>query len=165
MLNRTHRRRVCVAVDPEDQGSDRADKIKAGFDQLDAQCRICFCLVLRALRYDTDDHLGYRLYCPCWSVSYTHLLKLFGEVDLEDVMAHPTLYKHYPSLKSYTVELLEGAPNNINGGFNSQQKKIRINANTLREGNFESTLIHEIQHAIQEQEGFESVSYTHLDRR
>lgn len=88
----------------------------------------------------------------------TALLKLFGEVDLEDVMAHPTLYKHYPSLKSYTVELLEGAPNNINGGFNSQQKKIRINANTLREGNFESTLIHEIQHAIQEQEGFESGS-------
>lgn len=65
VLNRTHRRRVRIAADPKNQRSDRANKIKIGFSQLDPQYRICFCLVLCALRYDTNDYLEYRLYCPC----------------------------------------------------------------------------------------------------
>jgi len=63
--------------------------------------------------------------------------------------------KAYPKLKKYTIEILPKRKDaTITGGFSEKNNNIRIYANSIGEAN--KTLSHELQHAIQHIEGFET---------
>lgn len=73
---------------------------------------------------------------------------------LGDILKHDTLFEIYPELANYDVKVM--SDNEVSGVFSKINKRISlsdklINNNKLLEG----TLIHEIQHAIQNIEGFE----------
>lgn len=76
---------------------------------------------------------------------------------LGDILEHDTLFTVYPKLKNYKVKFTN--LNQSNGVYNIFDKDIKINNNQLDKkqykSNIEGTLIHEIQHAIQDIENFE----------
>jgi hypothetical protein len=80
------------------------------------------------------------------------------ETTLGEVYDNPELYEAYPQLEGMRVLLLPlfpGLDGNAtqNGYYNTDNKSIVLNSNVSSFQN-ESTLIHEIQHAIQDIEGF-----------
>lgn len=81
-------------------------------------------------------------------------------ITLEDVIAHDELFKAYPQLKNIKVTFTDTNSNNYDrskgtlyGYYDDRNKEIVINKN-LMNSEKRSTLIHEIQHAIQYIEGF-----------
>jgi hypothetical protein len=78
-------------------------------------------------------------------------------VKLSDVLKHPKLYEAYPELKDIPVEFYS-AESRHKGHYNPQTGSIRINKNISKEKQFE-TILHEIQHAIQNKEGWSGGSY------
>lgn len=76
---------------------------------------------------------------------------------LGDILEHDTLFTAYPELINYSVELNKSLK--VNGSFDNKDKVIRINSELVKnQKRLEGTLIHEIQHAIQHIENFESGS-------
>ena len=74
-----------------------------------------------------------------------------GEARLGDVLKHPTLFRAHPELAE--VRLRTGKlPDRVRGKFDRQSNTILLNEKLA--GQPESVLLHEIQHAIQENEGF-----------
>lgn len=77
-------------------------------------------------------------------------------VKLPDILNHPALFKQYPELRDLTISLdntIEGA--NFHRGMPEKGIPPSININgELYADEFRSTIVHEIQHAIQEHEGF-----------
>jgi hypothetical protein len=70
---------------------------------------------------------------------------------LERYMDHPALYEAYPHLKNYQVDTFKNEPY---GGLHwPGQNRISIN-NALPRTKAHSVMLHEIQHGIQEHEGF-----------
>lgn len=80
-----------------------------------------------------------------------------GIIDgrLKDLIDHEELFKYYPQLKDIVVEFVTKRSIKGNGEYYSigDAKFININKNLPKEEMLD-TLIHEIQHAIQEEEGF-----------
>jgi hypothetical protein len=72
-----------------------------------------------------------------------------SRVPLEKLIAYPALFTAYPSLKYYTVFY---NPDVTGGKFLEDQALIVIGRGQA--GDYSKTLAHEIQHAIQEREGF-----------
>ena len=76
---------------------------------------------------------------------------------LGDILEHDTLFDIYPELANYNVKFTD--LNKPNGVYNIFDKDIKINNNQLNKKQYKSsiegTLIHEIQHAIQDIENFE----------
>lgn len=76
---------------------------------------------------------------------------------LGDILEHDTLFEIYPELANYNVKFTD--LNKPNGVYNIFDKDIKINNNQLNKKQYKSsiegTLIHEIQHAIQDIENFE----------
>lgn len=68
---------------------------------------------------------------------------------LSDLLDHPKLYKQYPELKN--TNLTFNAMDSASASFNPEINTINISPKAI--GN-KSTLLHEIQHAIQQKEGF-----------
>lgn len=78
------------------------------------------------------------------SIPITELLKL------PDMLYHPKLFDAYPELKEVAVGPLLGA----SGAYNPATNSIRMGANkNLNE--YMSTLLHEVQHAVQSIDNFE----------
>jgi hypothetical protein len=74
--------------------------------------------------------------------------------SLPAVLQDPTLYKHYPFLKDYKVIGMNSLdPNASNVGMHWGDKKMIGVAPDVPE-EFRKTLIHEVDHAIQQHEGF-----------
>ncbi len=71
---------------------------------------------------------------------------------LDELLHHPALFAAYPNLRETTVLFDLSLPDTVGGEF-SWADGIRLNPNH-GQGNLLSTIIHEIQHAIQEAEGF-----------
>lgn len=76
--------------------------------------------------------------------------------SLGEVYDNPKLYEAYPVLKDMRVRLSSDLPDDTSGRFNLDgitlnQKKLKDSPEQVKE-----TLIHEIQHAIQQEEGFAS---------
>ena len=72
---------------------------------------------------------------------------------LGNILMHDILFEAYPELANYKVSFKNMK---ANGSYNNSSKSIRINNNKINSKlSIESTLIHEIQHAIQNVEGFE----------
>ncbi len=78
-------------------------------------------------------------------------------VDLKEILKHDELYNQYPELGNTKVKFqyLEGVdqmPENMKGSYNPAENEIRLMGRLSK--NQKSTLLHEVQHAIQEREGF-----------
>ena len=72
-----------------------------------------------------------------------------------DVLDHQMLYSAYPQIEDIPIFVDEGLDKNVRGYFNPNQNAIGINKNLLENPeDFKNTLVHEIQHWIQEKEGF-----------
>lgn len=74
---------------------------------------------------------------------------------LADYISHPKLFEKYPRLKNVGLSF-QNLENGTNGLYNPEANQIVLDA-SLRSAP-ESTLVHEIQHAIQNVEGFPSGS-------
>lgn len=90
-------------------------------------------------------------------------LKENNSYKLSDVIEHNVLFKLYPELKDYNIEFKR---KKSNGAFSVDYKTIEINNNLLKKDSQEllGTIIHEIQHAIQHTEGFETGRSSKLSR-
>ena len=74
-----------------------------------------------------------------------------GNAKLRDVLQHDALFEAYPQLGNIGVTFAD-LPNGENASFNRGTNTIEISNRLANAG--ESTLLHEIQHAIQKEEGF-----------
>lgn len=73
---------------------------------------------------------------------------------LGDILEHDTLFMAYPELANYDVIIKNSK---VNGAFNKKDKIIILSKEIIKNRkSVEGTLIHEIQHAIQHIEGFET---------
>ncbi len=70
---------------------------------------------------------------------------------LGDILDHKALYEKYPGLADIKVSISGDSPMMPRGSFNPDNKSITLSKASLTD---KSTLLHEIQHAIQEIEGF-----------
>ena len=74
-----------------------------------------------------------------------------GNAKLRDVLQHDALFEAYPQLGNIGVTFAD-LPNGENASFNRETNTIEISNRLVNAG--DSTLLHEIQHAIQKEEGF-----------
>lgn len=73
---------------------------------------------------------------------------------LESILKHDTLFMVYPELKNINVKFSDLG--DINGSYNAKHNRISLNNSMVNNNRaIEGTLIHEIQHAIQNIENFE----------
>jgi len=72
--------------------------------------------------------------------------------DLDEVFSHDTLFEKYPQLKDVQVSFFKGGKYNMKGNGSLHQGEIHIMLNTPEK--MKTTLMHEIQHWIQEKEGW-----------
>jgi len=68
---------------------------------------------------------------------------------LGEVMDHPDLYAAYPDIKNFQVTLYDDPQDNVYGSVSD--KRMRVN---IGKPDIEGTLVHEVQHLIQDREGF-----------
>lgn len=85
---------------------------------------------------------------------------------LGDFLDHDELFENYPQLKDYETVIIFDPKNDSRGSFSPSRKRITINLADMRplgdgavsgaslKRQIKSTLVHEIQHAVQEIEGF-----------
>ncbi len=69
---------------------------------------------------------------------------------LVDILDHPELFENYPFLKDYKIT---NEPSEDSIGWHEVKSK-QINLSSNKNGNYLSTLLHEVQHAIQNREDF-----------
>lgn len=74
---------------------------------------------------------------------------------LSDIIEHDTLFTMYPEFKDIDIKFED--LKNINGFYDRKEKTITLN-NQIANSNtkMEKTIIHELQHSIQKEEGFEN---------
>lgn len=75
-------------------------------------------------------------------------------LKLGDFLQHPKLYKHYPQLKDYTIEVGAELDRNTLGTFDSYHKEIKLSGQIQDIDELKDVLVHEVQHAVQDIEGF-----------
>lgn len=73
-----------------------------------------------------------------------------GVMRLREIMSHPQLFENYPSLQHIKVKEGGSGGSWSGWGSGSGQRTIRVG----EEGDPRPTLLHEVQHAIQEKEGW-----------
>ena len=73
--------------------------------------------------------------------------------NLDQVLDHPTLFKNYPELKKVKVTV-DAMDNSTNAVFDDKTNTITLNENQLEGMDVKGTILHELQHSIQEKEGF-----------
>lgn len=89
-----------------------------------------------------------------------------GSIKLSSIFKHPELYKAYPQLKDIRVNIGHTEPLGAGGWFDSKNNMITLGIKQS-ETNKQAVLIHEIQHVIQDIEGFSGgtnnrISYSSL---
>ena len=112
-------------------------------------------------RYETEDakvNRGAKLFNLETRESYPIAGSIeIGRVDdnstirLTDLVKDEELFKAYPEMEEYYVSF-EKMPAETKGSHNFKEKMIRINKDDIH--SLGSTLVHEIQHAVQSIEGF-----------
>jgi hypothetical protein len=85
---------------------------------------------------------------------YEHRKAMHGVTTptAEEVMRHPELFEAYPELKSLQIQLLPATSRN-NAVYSPTERVISINPKSTSE-QARSSMLHELQHAIQESEGW-----------
>lgn len=77
-----------------------------------------------------------------------------GSYTLQQVLDHPLLFKAYPELKGIkVVSVPEEWGRGIKGGYDRNYKTLYVSSDTS--DGMRSTIVHEVQHAIQDIEGFQ----------
>lgn len=76
-----------------------------------------------------------------------------SNVVLSDIFEHPSLYKNYPELSDIEIREIPSSSVMKNGAYSSSDNVIYLNRGLSGE-QVKKTIIHELQHAIQEKEGF-----------
>ena len=83
---------------------------------------------------------------------------------LSDILEHDTLFTLYPQLKELKVQVKN--MDKIGGNYNKNNKSITLSTNSTKNNKMvEGTLIHEIQHAIQDIEGHELGTTSKLSKK
>jgi hypothetical protein len=85
----------------------------------------------------------------------------YFDANLEDILEHPELFRQYPDLAKLQVTGAFGPNEKMGGGYLAPFKKgdvdlpesIEVTGANFDE--FRSSLLHEIQHAVQQREGFQ----------
>ena len=86
--------------------------------------------------------------------SLKEMSAIFGKknITLKDILDHPSLYRDYPELASYPVKGTGLFQTNLKGAYGDGvlylQRQFEPTSKSLKEAH--STLLHEVQHAIQE---------------
>jgi hypothetical protein len=76
---------------------------------------------------------------------------------LSDILSHEELFAKYPEARNITITQRHGSLNGIGdvASYDPERNEIAINTkNILDENDLKSTILHEVQHAIQRKEGF-----------
>lgn len=74
---------------------------------------------------------------------------------LPDILDHPSLYKEYPDLKNVKIKFTSYDAMFGRGSYNDADNVLSVSKNILDDKDeAKSTILHEIQHAIQQKEGF-----------
>lgn len=95
-------------------------------------------------RYDEIEKIDY-------DISHGYVSN--PETTLGELLKHDKLYAAYPSLKNMTVKL-QTSKDLSNGGYSRKENAIYLDSRLLDENEIKSTLMHEIQHVIQDKENF-----------
>lgn len=83
---------------------------------------------------------------------------------LGDILEHDTLFTVYPQLKNLKIQFKD--LNKANGNYNKNNNTIKLNNNLIgNSAKIEGTIIHEIQHAIQNVEDFENGTISKLSKK
>lgn len=92
-----------------------------------------------------------------WSGEYARLRERVerGNATLADVLQHDSLYEAYPELRNVKVRL-ESDTGSKNGSYDPSTNTITISEDKPGDSAKVGTMLHEIQHAIQQIEGWES---------
>lgn len=92
-----------------------------------------------------------------WSGEYARLRERVesGNATLADVLEHDSLYEAYPELRNVKVRL-ESDTGGKNGSYDPSTNTITISEDKPGDSAKVGTMLHEIQHAIQQIEGWES---------
>lgn len=92
-----------------------------------------------------------------WSGEYARLRERVesGDATLADVLQHDSLYEAYPELRDVKVRL-ESDTGSKNGSYDPSTNTITISEDKPGDSAKVGTMLHEIQHAIQQIEGWES---------
>ena len=91
------------------------------------------------------------------SLRYSELAKTYESLEtryLDDYLKNDELFAAYPELKQIRVELYNDPASNTGATYYEQENLIRVNKAALEWEEFDTILIHEVQHAIQQIEGF-----------
>lgn len=83
-------------------------------------------------------------------------LKASEKIKVGDVLDHPELFKQYPWAKDINLEFTSVKQLQGSGSYDSKNNLMTLNKSIARElpDEARSVLLHEVQHAIQEREGF-----------
>ena len=95
-------------------------------------------------RYDEIEKIDYDI---------SHGYVSDPETTLGELLKHDKLYAAYPSLKNMTVKL-QTSKDLSNGAYSRKENAIYLDSRLLDENEIKSTLMHEIQHVIQDKENF-----------
>jgi hypothetical protein len=118
-------------------------------------------------RYELSDAEVDGVSISPYNISFTDLSKLdredFAELVEEgkittvgDVLDHPKLYEAYPQIEDIPITVDESLDEGMLGFFRPSWNLITINKKQVEKPlDFKNTLLHEIQHWVQEREGFE----------
>lgn len=92
-----------------------------------------------------------------WSGEYARMRERVesGNATLADVLQHDSLYEAYPELRDVKVRL-ESDTGSKNGSYDPRTNTITISEDKPGDSAKVGTMLHEIQHAIQQIEGWES---------
>ena len=69
------------------------------------------------------------------------------------ILNHPELFEAYPFLRDYKIKAMDDADKGDYGAFYPGEKRIEVNTDRT-DGEILSTVLHELQHVIQNYEGF-----------
>ena len=79
--------------------------------------------------------------------------ELHGSRKLKDYVETDSLFKSYPELATYKLNIVDEMENGASGSFDHDAETITLKK-SLKAGEMERALVHELQHAIQDIEGF-----------
>ena len=72
---------------------------------------------------------------------------------LKDYVESESLFKNYPELAAYSLNIVDEMEDGASGSFNPDTKTVTLKM-SFKVGEMEEVLVHELQHAIQHIEGF-----------
>jgi hypothetical protein len=77
-----------------------------------------------------------------------------GKFKLGQIFNHAELFRAYPELRSIDVELIHKDSGQPEGAWVNDKNLIQVRANTNNPTDVKFALLHELQHSIQDEEGF-----------